>query len=140
LGEQSDSIFHLCDILASGSKSTLTCRLINAWLLSKMIHTFNHDNTLLISKVLAYITHANRLLVFSHPHSPEAGIQVPAGTLKDGERPEDAVLREAHEETGLTHLELAGFLGECQRDMSHPLTLKRASSSLGPGIWQKPGE
>jgi len=83
-----------------------------------LFHLPNFGEGIVISKVFAYITHANRLLVFTHPHSPEAGIQVPAGTLKDGERPEEAVLREAHEETGLTHLELAGFLGECRRDMS----------------------
>lgn len=52
-------------------------------------------------KVLAYITHGNRLLVFRHPHAPEAGIQVPAGTVEEGEDPGTAVLREAAEETGL---------------------------------------
>lgn len=74
--------------------------------------------SILKHKVFAYITHADRLLVFSHPHHPEAGIQVPAGSIKDGERPEDAVLREAYEETGLARLELVRFLGECRRDMS----------------------
>lgn len=54
-------------------------------------------------KAFAYITSLttrNRLLVFSHPLSPEAGVQVPAGTMGDQESPEDAVLREAREETG----------------------------------------
>jgi 8-oxo-dGTP diphosphatase len=78
---------------------------------------------LLKRKVFAYITrrdqHGDRLLVFSHPNAPEAGIQVPAGTLLDGERPEDGVLREAHEETGLTGLELVSFLGERLYDLSH---------------------
>ena len=74
--------------------------------------------TTLRQKVLAYLTHGDRLLVFSHPHAPEAGIQVPAGTLKDGERPEDGVLREANEETGLSRLRLARFLGESLRDMA----------------------
>lgn len=69
-------------------------------------------------KVFAYITHKQRLLVFSHPFAPEAGIQVPAGTINAGEQPEVAVLREAFEETGLTGLTLAGFLGEQKRDMS----------------------
>jgi len=69
-------------------------------------------------KVFAYITHGDRLLVFSHPNSPEAGIQVPAGTLKNDERPEDGVMREALEETGLTDLAFIGFLGEVERDMS----------------------
>lgn len=69
-------------------------------------------------KVFAYITHGDRLLVFSHPDSPEAGIQVPAGTMVDGERPEDAVMREAFEETGLTDLTLVRFLGEQILDLS----------------------
>jgi ADP-ribose pyrophosphatase YjhB (NUDIX family) len=64
-------------------------------------------------KVFAYITHRNRLLVFSHTDFPEAGIQVPAGTLNDGEDPEVGVLREAWEETGLSGLQLLGLLGEC---------------------------
>ena len=69
-------------------------------------------------KVLAYITHQQKLLVFSHPYAPEAGIQVPAGTIEEGEVPEHAVLREAFEETGLTDLVLDGFLGEQERDMA----------------------
>lgn len=68
-------------------------------------------------KAFAYITHAHHLLVFSHPAAPEAGIQVPAGTVEPGERPEAAVLREACEETGLSDLELSGFLGEQIRPM-----------------------
>ena len=52
-------------------------------------------------KVFAYIINHHRLLVFSHPFFPEAGIQVPAGTIKVNERPEAAVLREAFEETSL---------------------------------------
>ncbi len=74
-------------------------------------------------KVIAYITHMDstnettRLLVFSHPLAPEAGIQVPAGTVKLGESPEVAVLREAYEETGLSGLELVRYLGERTIDM-----------------------
>ena len=41
------------------------------------------------------------LLVFDHRDFPEAGTQVPAGTVEDDEAPADAVLREVHEETGL---------------------------------------
>ncbi|GHO85715.1 hypothetical protein [Dictyobacter formicarum] len=37
-------------------------------------------------KVFAYITHQRRVLLFTHTFSPEAGIQVPAGTLEPGER------------------------------------------------------
>ena len=69
-------------------------------------------------KVVAYITHtipasgATRLLVFTQPNAPEAGIQVPAGTIKPGESPAAAAMRKAQEETGLTDLELVRFLGE----------------------------
>ena len=70
------------------------------------------------NKAFAYITNRNRLLVFIHPFAPEAGIQVPKGTIKANERPEIAVLREAFEETGLSNLIVDCFLGEDERDMS----------------------
>jgi 8-oxo-dGTP pyrophosphatase MutT (NUDIX family) len=63
-------------------------------------------------KVVAYITNGRRLLVFEHTEFPEAGIQVPAGTVDPGEDPQTAVLREAYEETGLLHLELVRALGK----------------------------
>lgn len=69
-------------------------------------------------KAFAYITHGQRLLVFRHSWVPEAGIQVPAGSIEPGESPEDAVLREAREETGLSGLMLAGFLGDQVRPMA----------------------
>lgn len=62
-------------------------------------------------KVYAYITHANRLLVFRHVDAPDAGIQVPGGTMEIGEVSEEAVMREAFEETGLTGLRAGAFLG-----------------------------
>ena len=71
-----------------------------------------------IRKAFAYITNRGRLLVFEHPDHPDAGIQVPAGTIESGEEPADAVMREAFEETGLAGLKLATFLGESERDMS----------------------
>ncbi len=64
------------------------------------------------NKVYAYITHANRLLVFRHVDFLEAGIQVPGGTLREGEATADGALREAQEETGLTKLTLGACLGE----------------------------
>ena len=63
-------------------------------------------------KVLAYLAHQGRLLVFRHRDFPEAGIQVPAGTLETGETPEQAVLREATEKTGLSGLLIVRKLGE----------------------------
>lgn len=69
-------------------------------------------------KAFAYVTHGRRLLLFTHPDHPEAGVQVPAGTVENGETPEAAVLREAREETGREDLELVRFLGETTRDMA----------------------
>jgi 8-oxo-dGTP pyrophosphatase MutT (NUDIX family) len=66
-------------------------------------------------KVLAYITHRGRLLVFRQPDHPEAGIQVPGGTVANGEDPALAVLREAMEETGLASLRLAAHLGDFEQ-------------------------
>lgn len=69
-------------------------------------------------KVFAYITHGDRLLIFRHPYVPEAGLQVPAGTVRDGERLDEAVMREVAEETGLDDIVLIRYLGEQLRDMS----------------------
>jgi len=62
-------------------------------------------------RVVAYITCAGRLLIFRHVDHPDAGLQVPGGTLDPQETPEDGVLREAFEETGLSGLRLGQFLG-----------------------------
>lgn len=72
-----------------------------------------------VERVCAYITQGDRLLVFSHPHHPEAGLQVPGGTIEEGETPLAAVLREAHEETGLTDLTVRSYLGVREYDL-HP--------------------
>jgi ADP-ribose pyrophosphatase YjhB (NUDIX family) len=69
-------------------------------------------------RVYAYITNRGRLLVFRHTDYPEAGVQVPGGTVEAGESPETAVMREAVEETGLTDLELVRCLGHIERDMT----------------------
>lgn len=65
-----------------------------------------------LEKVMAYITHGDRLLVFRQPDFPEAGIQVPGGSIEPGEAVEAAALRETREETGLDGLRLVSFLGE----------------------------
>lgn len=69
-------------------------------------------------KVLTYITRGSNLLVFTHPEAPEAGIQVPGGSVEPHENVEDAALREAIEETGLAALRLSTYLGDMRRNMS----------------------
>jgi 8-oxo-dGTP pyrophosphatase MutT (NUDIX family) len=62
-------------------------------------------------KVVAYITRGMDLLVFRHTEFPEAGIQVPAGSVEPGESLRSAVLREAYEESGLASLQACTYLG-----------------------------
>jgi len=44
---------------------------------------------------------------------------VPAGTVKQGEPPDQAVMREAIEETGLQTLTLAAYLGQVDHPVPH---------------------
>src|SRR5215207_5415661 len=55
---------------------------------------------LVVDKAFAYITSRRGLLVFTHADFPDAGVQVPAGTIRQGERPDLAAVREVFEETG----------------------------------------
>jgi len=65
-----------------------------------------------LEKVTAFITreHEGRteLLLFRHPY---AGIQLPAGTVEEGEPHAEAALREAWEESGLKALQLQQYIG-----------------------------
>jgi ADP-ribose pyrophosphatase YjhB (NUDIX family) len=67
-----------------------------------------------IPKVLAYITRRClteiQLLVFEQREPPEAGLQVPGGTVEPGEEVVTALWREITEESGLTDLTLRGCL------------------------------
>ncbi|OIH93738.1 NUDIX domain-containing protein [Curtobacterium sp. MCBA15_001] len=55
-----------------------------------------------VDKAVCYVIHDVHLLVFTHDTVAltVAGVQVPAGTIESGETPEEAALRELHEETG----------------------------------------
>ena len=66
-------------------------------------------------KVVAYIVKADRLVAFLHEADTnpvlQSGLQVPAGTVDQGEELDAAVLREAREETGLEGLRVVRYLG-----------------------------
>jgi 8-oxo-dGTP pyrophosphatase MutT (NUDIX family) len=66
-----------------------------------------------LPKVTAFITRAapggRDLLLFRHP---TAGVQIPAGTVEEGEAIERAVLREVAEETGLENVRLVTLIGQ----------------------------
>jgi 8-oxo-dGTP pyrophosphatase MutT (NUDIX family) len=72
-----------------------------------------------IRKAVAYVVRDGQLLVFRHRDVDVAvaGIQVPAGTIREGEEPADAVLREATEETGLAALKVVRALGTDDYDV-----------------------
>ena len=69
----------------------------------------------MITKASAYIFRRKKaypeLLVFIHRDYPEVPIQVPGGTVEDGETIEDAILREITEESGLISVHLVRKLG-----------------------------
>ena len=72
-----------------------------------------------MTKVFCYVTrNDNELLVFTHAGLDflEAGLQVPAGTAREGEDLGVAALREAIEETGLDMLTSGAPLGTTDWD------------------------
>ncbi|MBE1532665.1 NUDIX hydrolase [Actinomadura algeriensis] len=74
-------------------------------------------------RVAAYVVRQRavpELLVFDHVGMPEAGTQVPAGGVRPDERPEQAVVREVAEETGLLGVSVVRRL--TVEDKPHPIT------------------
>ncbi|MFD6347370.1 NUDIX domain-containing protein [Streptomyces roseolus] len=72
------------------------------------------------AKVLCYVVRDDRLLVHRHTDFPweEVGVQVPAGSIRAGETPEAAALREVREETGLQDFKIVRKLGVAEYDMT----------------------
>ena len=71
-----------------------------------------------VEKVTALVTRerdaVKELLLFKHP---TAGIQIPAGTVEDGETPDTAVMREVYEETGLRGVKIDKSLGCIENEL-----------------------
>ncbi|WP_336822214.1 NUDIX hydrolase [Sporosarcina sp. USHLN248] len=96
-------------------------------------------------KVLAYITKGEnddrKILVFEQKDHPEAGLQVPGGTIEEDELLIDALYREIEEETGLhrEQLELKGkvnkrnYFPENREDVIHERNIFHLSFT-GEGI------
>jgi len=95
-------------------------------------------------KVLAYVVRWEsggwRLLVFEQANDPEAGTQVPAGTVEPGEALETAVWRELAEESGLhpPQVALVAKLAQAPQlewDVVRHIYLFQAVTGL-PQTWQ----
>ena len=63
-----------------------------------------------IDKANIFIISNRGLLMFSEPDFPDIPLQVPGGTVEQGERPEECAKREFFEETGLVTAEPFIFL------------------------------
>ncbi|MCC9176002.1 NUDIX domain-containing protein [Arthrobacter sp. zg-Y179] len=71
-----------------------------------------------VRKVVCYAVQQDHLLVFTHKGVPleVTGVQVPAGTIRPGEEPADAAVRELQEETRLPG-KVSAYLGESRYDL-----------------------
>jgi 8-oxo-dGTP pyrophosphatase MutT (NUDIX family) len=76
----------------------------------------NGEPLQVIQKVVIYVIHRGNLLVFEHPDAPEAGLQVPAGSVRPGEDLDAAARREVREETGIP-ARTVRLLGTARYDM-----------------------
>ncbi|MCC9206106.1 NUDIX domain-containing protein [Arthrobacter sp. zg-Y769] len=71
-----------------------------------------------VRKVVCYVVQREHLLVFTHNAVPMevTGVQVPAGTIRPGEKPVHAAVRELQEETGLAG-RIGKYLGQSRYDL-----------------------
>jgi 8-oxo-dGTP pyrophosphatase MutT (NUDIX family) len=81
------------------------------------------------SLVLRTTQAGEEILVFQHP---AAGLQLPAGTVEDGESPEAAAFREVLEETGLSDIQLVKKLGVEEMHLPSNTCILRQASMLYP--------
>jgi 8-oxo-dGTP pyrophosphatase MutT (NUDIX family) len=90
-----------------------------------------------LEKVAVFITRGSaggrQLLLFEHPY---AGIQIPVGTVDPGETPEQAALREAHEETRLTGFARLESLGH--EDQILPEGFRAVIETTTVYVWPDP--
>jgi ADP-ribose pyrophosphatase YjhB (NUDIX family) len=91
---------------------------------------------MILEKVTVFITrragHSIELLLFRHPF---AGIQIPAGTVEEGETAEAAARREAREETGLGDLTLIQSLGHIDEgEPGHVYIARRTHVYARPNV------
>lgn len=75
--------------------------------------------SVVVEKAVCYVIADEHLLVFTHDDQPMdvTGVQVPAGTIRAGETPADAAVRELHEETG-AHGRILRSLGAADYDLA----------------------
>lgn len=73
-----------------------------------------------VQKIRVYVVKDGKLLVFRHIDFPyeETGLQVPGGSIADGEKPEEAALRELKEETGRDEFTIVSYLGTDTYDLT----------------------
>ncbi len=99
----------------------------------------------MVEKVLAYIYREYKdslqVLVFDHPNTPEVNPQVPAGTLQENESPQEAVLREIFEESGLKFEKIDRYLGQFEyiadyKSETHVRHVYSIMSSGNPNSWR----
>ncbi|NHI83027.1 MAG: NUDIX domain-containing protein [Candidatus Thorarchaeota archaeon] len=83
-----------------------------------MFQFWQRDEKSLREKVFVYVTRGSDLLVFTEREFERSGLQIPAGSPKEGESLEQAALRETQEETGLLELSEIEYLGSVDVDQS----------------------